>query len=128
MCLLFVALGLSYGTLQQFKLASLHARATGIVIGFVVSDGGDGTSTSSLIQFMTERQQLISFQASADPPPHHTGQNVLVAYDPAQPGRAMLDSFWDIWLTPLLVASWGVAVLSMLVAGLISRSRRRAVP
>jgi hypothetical protein len=40
----------------------------------------------------------------------------------------MLDSFWDIWLTPLLVASWGVAVLSMLVAGLISRSRRRAVP
>jgi Protein of unknown function (DUF3592) len=109
--MLFTTLGLGHGTAQQVRLDSLPARASGTVVRMVVGDSGDGTSTSPLIEFLTADEQRVRFEGSADPPPHHIGQKVVVAYDPADPPRAMIASFWDVWLTPLLAAGWGLLIL-----------------
>jgi len=46
------------------------------------------------------------------PSPFSVGEKVEVAYDPANPARARINSFWTIWFVPILITAFGLACLA----------------
>lgn len=58
------------------------------------------------------------------PSPFAVAERVEVAYDPADPVQARINSFWTIWFIPILICAFGLACLA---AGLqtLRRTRRR---
>jgi len=46
------------------------------------------------------------------------GQKVVVVYDPRHPSKAIILSFGEVWLVPLIL--WGLGVLFMLIAILVA--------
>jgi hypothetical protein len=51
------------------------------------------------------------------PADYHEGQAVSVLYDPAKPEDARIDSFWGLWLVPVVC---GPVALAMLVLWLLA--------
>jgi len=49
----------------------------------------------------------------SSPPAYHVGQAVRVVYDKANPSKARIDNFWELWLLPIIFIS--IAVLFGLV-------------
>jgi len=98
----------------QANLASEPARATGTVVDIVQHSSRYGWSAYPLVQFTTaggETDQVQSWLPALPGLPGHVGEEVTVAYDPAHPGRAAIDSFAESWIVPLVVAGLGLIAL-----------------
>jgi len=59
----------------------------------------------------TQTDQVQSWLPALPGLPGHVGEEVTVAYDPAHPGRAAIDSFAESWIVPLVVAGLGLIAL-----------------
>ena len=54
---------------------------------------------------------------SSDPPAYETGERVSLVCDRADPARARIDSWWELWLMPVVLGGAAAAV-ALVVNGL----------
>lgn len=109
------------------------AKADGTVIDLVASGSGDSSPTyRPTVRFTAADGKEITFTSStgSSPPSHREGDTVRVLYEPGLPQHAEIDSFFDLWLAPLIAGIFGVvfplvglAVLAFPLRGAILRRR-----
>jgi hypothetical protein len=108
--------------------------ANGVVVDLVASH-----STSSsfgrnsqdvycpVVEFAGPGGRPITFRSDTgtSPPAFRRGEKVIVHYDPAEPEKARLDGFFDLWFFPALVGGFGAIALFIGCVGLLlERSER----
>ena len=127
--LLFDAIGvifvviavLVYSRTQDFLERSTATE--GIVIDLVVSrsSGSSGSSRTyyPVVKFTTAKGEEIEFKSNtgSSPPSHREGEIVSVRYDPADPYRARIDSFFSLW--GLVVIPGALGLVFSLVGGIL---------
>jgi hypothetical protein len=89
------------------------ARTDGTVVALQRERGIKGsTEDHPVVRFVQpETGETVEFKSRFGiwPSPFTVGEVVEVAYDPADPTRADINSFWTIWLLPILLAAFGLA-------------------
>ena len=102
---MFLFLGIAVPLVHQHDLATKGGRATGTVVDHVLSLSPRGhPSLRPVIDFTTASGAREQFQPPSSFPgvADQTGQQVQVAYDPADPSQAMIDDIRDV-LYPLFL-------------------------
>jgi hypothetical protein len=56
--------------------------------------------------------QTYTFESSnsSDPPAYNVGERVWLRYDPADPHRARIDSWYELWLMPVMLGGAALVV------------------
>lgn len=131
MGLIFCAIG-SYWAWETLGFLRTAKSAVGRVDRFetrVSSREGTGTTrrTTTYAPVFTFRdEQGKDYTVTSNTGQNHAaydrGQEVTVLYDPADPERARIHSFTQMWLLPVIFGSAGVAFL---IVGLVMRPKRR---
>jgi hypothetical protein len=110
----FLILGIAVPVAHQLDLATKTGRATGIVVDYVLTTGSEvdhvvyATGRTSIgnpvIEFGTASGLQVQFQAGKRWPgvADRIGQDVSVAYDPANPSQATINDIRDV-LYPLFL-------------------------
>ncbi len=110
---------------QPLRLLRAGGRARGMVTGneeAIVSSGRGSPRRYFLpvVSFATNRGERIVFtSASGGRQPLATDSSVDVLYDPAEPHRAMLVTFRNLWMFPLITATFGLPFLLFGISGLL---------
>jgi len=117
----------AYISYNNYQLRTNGASIIGTVVRLEESSGDGGTTYSPVFQYEVNGQ-IYEFESqnSSSPPTHRVGEQDTIFYDPANPEKAQIDSFMDMWLAPslLLCVGGGGALITNLVA-LIWFFRRR---
>ena len=103
--------------------------ATGEVIALTAESGPNGTMYRPTVRFTTDNGPVTftGFVAS-DPPAYSVGQQVHVFYDRAQPSAAIIDSFVERMLLPVVFGGIGiVGVVVAMILGVVMRRRARVI-
>jgi len=117
-------------------LETRHDIAVGVTAGGTVTDlvaGSDSDGDTVYyphVRFVTESGDAIEFTSSigASPPDFDVGETVSVLYDPALPGKARIDSFFQLWFSTLILGGMGAVFAAIGGAGLILRARSKVRP
>lgn len=128
--LLFAAIG-GWFFVEDRQLAAEGLRAEGQVIELVSVRDSDGGSTYKPVVEFTDadgRTHRFTSSFSSSPPAHSPGERIEVIYLPADPGRAVIDSFLGRHLFPLIFGGIGTLFACIgAVLVLVYFRRRRAV-
>jgi hypothetical protein len=106
--ILLIAAGFVFQSTRTFLESS--EQATGTIKDLVL---GDSSSSSGVyypvVTFKTSSGETIEFRSSvgANPPSYRKGELVPVRYDPRDPYRAGIDSFFYLWFTVILLSGMG---------------------
>jgi hypothetical protein len=102
------------------------ARAPGMVLEVRRERGARGLPADRPIVRFTvpraEREVVFRSKVAMWPSPFEAGEAVEVAYEPADPERAEIDSFWTIWLPPVALMLFGLLCAG---AGLLTLRQAR---
>ncbi|HEX9807847.1 MAG TPA: DUF3592 domain-containing protein [Alteraurantiacibacter sp.] len=124
--LLFAGIGGWFFAADQ-ELAGSGLRTPGRVIEVVGSRDSDGdTVYRPVVEFVGADGQRHIFTGSvgSNPPSHSVGEQVEVIYAPGNPGDALLDSFTERYLFPLVFGGMG-ALFATIGAGMLTAYFRR---
>jgi hypothetical protein len=113
---------------RSFAAAGVHAPGT--VIDMVSSRDSDGDySYKPVVEFRDAegRRHVFTSNVSSSPPQHATGESVAVIYAPASPDEAVIDSFLDRFLLPLIFGGLGTVFAAIGFGLLFARLRRRRI-
>jgi hypothetical protein len=109
MCVL-ISLGFAIHT-DLFIHSAL--RATGIVrrLDQRFDDQSISPQYAPVFEFRADDGQsyTIASDTATGPPSFAVGQKVQVLYRRGKPGGAMINSFWELWMVPIILAFIGVA-------------------
>jgi hypothetical protein len=98
---------------EAMEFLDTTARTDGTVVALKRERGAKGAREDHpVVRFVPpETGEAVEFKSRFGiwPSPFSVGDAVEVAYDPADPSRADINSFWTIWLLPLLLAAFGLA-------------------
>jgi hypothetical protein len=128
-CLVFAGMGtlfalfaLGWGVWSAvFALGA--QRTEGTVIRMVAPDGGDGSKP--VVQYQVDGETYeCEGSISSSPPAYSVGQKVSVLYRPDEPQKALIGSFVDRWLLPLVFGGAGSLFAAIGFALLIHRWRQ----
>jgi len=125
--LIFAAIG-GWFFVQDRQLAADGLRAEGYVIEVVVSRDSDGSSSYKPVVEFTDaegRTHRFTSSISSSPPAHSPGERVEVIYSPADPNEAMIDSFIDRHLFPLVFGGLGALFACIGIALILVHLRRQ---
>lgn len=118
-----VVLGLWY-TYTSFKFSTNGEEVQGTVVR-LESSTSDGSTTYSPVYSYTVNGQKYEYESvnSSNPPAHEVGEQVTLLYDPDHPDKARVNSFFELWLLPIIICpvSIGMLVLSIVVPFLVRR-------
>jgi hypothetical protein len=94
------------------------------------SSGSRSTTYRPVVEFTSSTGKRIEFTSNvgSSPPSHRVGEPVTVLYNPADPYRARIKSFFQLWFGFLIVFFLGL-VFAAIGLGMIfvrSRGRKRA--
>jgi hypothetical protein len=94
---------------------------------FVGSDSDGDNVYYPRVRFVTQSGDVLEFTSSngTRPPAFEVGEAVSVLYDPAAPGNARINSFFQLWLLPIILGGIGSAFAAIGGAGLIVGGRSR---
>ena len=96
---------------RTFLATSL--RTDGTVVALERKRNAKGFDTDHpVVQFIapqTNETVEIRSRFGVRPSPFAVSDRVEVAYDPADPKRARINSFWTVWFLPILLIMFGVA-------------------
>ncbi|HVR65971.1 MAG TPA: DUF3592 domain-containing protein [Verrucomicrobiae bacterium] len=112
---LLIGLGLlgggAYSGVSTFDFLANAVSAPGVVIDLEARwDSDDGGYTYyPRVRFATEGGRPYEFtgDVGSSPASFDVGEEVRVLFDPADPSKARIDSFMQLWFTPLLLAGMG---------------------
>jgi hypothetical protein len=92
------------------------------------SSGGSSTTYRPVVEFTTATGKHIEFVSSvgSSPPSYRVGEAVKVLYHPADPQRARIKSFFQLWFGFLIVFALGL-VFATIGLGMIFVRRRGKV-
>lgn len=127
---------LVYRHTERFVQSAGHAQGT--VIKMVKADVRDADGARSPVytfQDSAGKQHEIRSSAFRYPPAYQVGDTIPVIYQPDQPEKAKIDSFFEVWLFPLMAAGSGcvelvVALVLWTTVFMLRRAGRRppAIP
>ncbi len=116
LAMLFMAINYYRTTLELFKKGYV---ATGTIIRFDTSDGGDGeTFYHPVVKFWTRTEKVYEFkdEFATTSPGYEPGNEVRVVYDPENPQMARIKSGRALWFIPTILLIFGI---SFTTAGLV---------
>lgn len=83
---------------------SKGVKVQGTVVRLASSSDSDGTTYSPVFSYTVDGQQYeYESVNSSNPPSYSVGDTVTLLYDPAKPERARQNSFWELWLLPMIL-------------------------
>jgi len=105
----------SFAARKTKRFLARAKTARGTVMHLVMrssTDSEDGTVSYAyypVIRFTAQTGEEIDFEAGtgSNPPMYAMGQPVEILYDPADPYRAKICSFLDLWMVPALAFGIG---------------------
>lgn len=124
--ILFVGIGTitlewaGFAWLRTRTFVSTATRAEGTILENVW--GASGTSNRSRtwyprVRFQAGGREIVFVSdLGSSPPSFQVNDAVRVIYDPKRPAEAKIDSFGELWMTPLIIASLGVVFAMVGVA------------
>lgn len=91
-------------------------RAEGTIVALEREKSAKGLAQDYPVVQFTARESGVTFSFKSRfgmwPSPFSIGEKVEVAYDPANPLRARINSFWTIWFVPILITVFGFACIA----------------
>lgn len=106
-------LGLAFWTYRRFRrFRELAVPAEGVVIDFkqrINSD--DDPEYFPIFRYRDEagKEHVICSDTGTNPPGFKKGDSIRVLYDAANPSDCRIDTFWQLWLLPLIFCVLGIA-------------------
>lgn len=127
--MIFVAIA-GYFVFRDQQLAWTGVRAEGQVIALERSYNNDGNRTYAPVFTFTDAKGTrheVTSSIKSSPPSFARGEAVTVIYDPDKPGKAIIDSFSQRFLFPLIFG--GVGGIFALTGGwfVIRHQRRKSM-
>ncbi len=114
---LMVALTLWFGW-RGVRLAREGESTIGHVVDMEESSDGEGGCCvySPIIEFTAPNGRPVRFESSnaSSPPAYRIGQEVEVLYNPNDPNDASINSFYELWLVPAILAPVDVMLFVVL--------------
>jgi len=107
---------------------------TGTVVDLILEDSVSdetGPVYYPVVSFITNDSETVEFKASygSNPPRHPRGDKVKVRYDPYNPYKARLDSFFALWGIPIIFGAIGFVIIdagiTILVISAISSRKEK---
>jgi len=131
----FLAAGLAMLAGSGYSL--LHTRAAiaravpaeGAVVDLISRTDSDGdTVYYPRVRFRTRTGDTQEFTGSvgSKPAAFDVGEGVNVLYDPDRPGEARINTFFQLWFLPLLLAGMGIIFAGIGGAGVAAACSGRA--
>ncbi len=113
--IILLAIGVLYG-LSSWKFARQGEEVPATVIELAESHSSDsGTTYSPVFQYRVDgRTYTYESINSSDPPSHRVGEQVTLLVDPDDPERARENSFWELWLLPVIMCP--IALMTALIS------------
>ncbi len=106
---LLVGIGvLLYRRTQRFLATAVPTEGT--IVDFKVSEDSDGDSNYfPIFRFRdaSGQEHQITSNTGTNPPGFKKGQSVGIFYDPQHPEDACLDTFWRLWIGPIILFTLG---------------------
>lgn len=101
---LFAGSAFAYFHVRSFLQTAL--KADGIVVGMT----GQSGSYFPVFKFTDSQGQehRVESNAGSNPPSYQVGDKVQLLYDPNDPTDAKADTFWGVWILPVLLCLAGV--------------------
>ncbi|QND54659.1 DUF3592 domain-containing protein (plasmid) [Phyllobacterium sp. 628] len=102
--ILFAATGILLLKTHRFIVRAEHAQGRVIAMMPERSRGDGSVVYKPVVEFNTPAGERIEFQSSvgSNPPAFETNEVVQVLYEPANPRSAEINSFWSLWLGPVI--------------------------
>lgn len=98
---------------EGIEFLDAAARAEGTIVALERERSAKGLPEDHPVVLFTvpEIGVAIPFKSRFGmwPSPFSVGEKVEVAYDPGDPARARINSFWTIWFVPILIWAFGLA-------------------
>ena len=114
--------GAGHDALQTRHDIAVGTTADGAVTDLIAGSGSDGdTVYYPRVRFVTQSGDVIEFTSSSgtSPPAFEVGEAVSVLYEPTSPGNARINSFFQLWLLPIILGGMGSVFGIIGGAGLI---------
>jgi hypothetical protein len=99
---------------QTLAVAAGGQRAEGVVIDNVWSNGGETATAQAVVRFEAAgRTVQFKSPVGSSTPLHHVHDQVPVYYWPDKPEEAVVGSFADWYLRPIILSAWGLVFLAI---------------
>lgn len=111
--------GLFYRNTSNFIEAAGRAQGQVMELQSVRSSRSNSSPTwRPLVRFTAPSGEIVEFlpSSSSNPPAYSAGERVGVFFDPADPGDARLDGFFDLWGGAVIMGGLGIVFLGVGVA------------
>lgn len=109
--LLAVGIALAVST-AGFRASAERTDGTVVALTEHTSRSTDGRRSSAwypTVEYTVDgRRYAFESSVGADPPAYAEGDTVPVAYDPAEPAEAQIDTFWSAYLVPVIIGGLGI--------------------
>lgn len=123
---MLIGAAMTYKSTSNFLAEALSAQGT--VIALAEKQSSDSMSYSPVVQFVDRDGQRVEFTSSigSSPAGYSVGEPVEVLYLPANPQRAKINDFSDLWGMTVFMAVMGVPFFSVgVLVFLVSRLKNR---
>lgn len=118
LALIFLVVGGWYGY-GSYQLVSAGGQVVGTVVEMEASYSDGSTTYSPVVEYVVDGEVYRFHGGSAsNPPAYRVGQEVTMLYDRADPERAQINNFGELWLLPAIFIPLAglVAVIATAVA------------
>lgn len=108
--LLAVSIWYSY---SSYQFVSNGVKVEGTVVRLESSHSSDSGTTYSPVFRYTVNGQEYEYESvnSSNPPTHEVGEVSTLLYDPNDPEKARENSFWELWLMPVILCPSSIFML-----------------
>ncbi len=85
-------------------------RVHGTVVDYEVYSGSSSTMYYPVVEFVTKdgREIVSTSNTGSNSTGYKTGEEVRVLYDPDNPEKAKIVSFWQLWLGTFIATALGI--------------------
>ena len=114
-----ILLGISiWYTYSSYMFYSKGSEVQGTVVRLEESSSDDGGTTYSPVFSYTVDGQQYEYESvnSSNPPSNKVGDIETLLVDPANPGKARQNSFWELWLLPIILCPVSFLMLILSIA------------
>ncbi|MBM4428058.1 MAG: DUF3592 domain-containing protein [Chloroflexi bacterium] len=113
--MLIVSLWYSY---SSYQFISSGIEVEGTVVRLASSHSSDSGTTYSPVFRYSVNGQEYEYESvnSSNPPTHEVGDVTTLLYQPDNPAKARENSFWELWLMPVILCPISIMMLLLSIA------------